>query len=222
MRFALLPVIACFACGARDPAPVDFGPPPQAIDPLACPASILERFATRVGAPLAITTEQIVDAARIDKVPCKPAEADDACIARARTRPVPTSYEVAGVTIGGDVTHVEFLYDIDGRRVTEHADTLDAMVKRLKALQAQGHKVTLIRGESAADAGSRHAAIAYRGVGGRQRRIANLKWKPDDPNRAMAEVQAAADRDLLEVRTMEATTEGEVVVVATCGAGSAQ
>ena len=41
---------------------------------------------------------------------------------------------------------------------------MDEMVAKLKALAAQGNKVTVIRAESAADAGTRHAAIVYRGV----------------------------------------------------------
>ena len=217
-RLALLFVAAC---GAREQPPVDYGPPPgEPVDPIVCPAARLERFATRAGIAPAITTEPVVDAARIDKVPCKPAEADDACIARARQRPVPSFYEVAGVTIGGDITHVEFTYDVDGRRFTEQAPTMDAMVARLKSLQARGHKVVVIRGESAPDAGSRHAAIAYRGVGGQQRRVVTLRSRPDDPARAMAEVQTAAEYERLQVRTLEVTPEGELVVVATCGAST--
>ena len=212
-----LAVLVVAACGARERPPVDYGPPPTPIDPIACPADRLERFATRAGIEPAITTEPIIEAARIDKVPCKPAESDDACISRARQRPVPSFYEVAGITIGGDVTHVEFTYELDGRRFTEQAPTMEAMVARLKALQAKGHKVVVIRGESAPDAGSRHAAIAYRGVGGQQRRIVTLRSRPADPARAMSEIQAAAEHERLQVRTLEVTGDGEVVAVATCG-----
>jgi len=223
----VLYVLVLTACGPREVTPTpDYGPPPEPVDPIACPAAALERFANRVGAPLAIATEPVVDAARIDKVPCKPAETDDACLARARTRPVPAFYEVAGIKIGGEVTHVEFTYELDGRRFTEQAPSMEAMVARLKAFQAKGHKVVVIRGESAADAGSRHAAIAYRGVGGTQRRVGTLRWRAtgDDPDRdrarALSDAQAAAEHERMEIRSMQVTDDGELVVVATCGAGA--
>lgn len=205
------------------PAP-DYGPPAEPVDPIACPAARLERFATQVGSALSITTEPIVDAGRIDKIPCKLDETDDACLARARKRPIPSFYEIIGVTLGGDVTHVEFTYSLDGRRITERADSMKKMVARLKAFQAAGHKVVLIRGESAGDAGARHAAIAYRGVGGQQRRIATLRFRPTtehpprEPARAMGDAQLAAEQERIEIRTMEAEDDNTVVIVATCGA----
>lgn len=223
MHRVLLLVAA--ACGAREvtPAP-DYGPPAEPVDPIACDAGRLERFATQVGAALSITTEPVVDAGRIDKTPCKPDETDEACLARARKRGVPAFYEVTGVTIGGDVTHVEFTYSLDGRRITEQAESMQQMVARLKAFQAAGHKVVLIRGESAADAGSRHAAIAYRGVGGQQRRVATLRFRPTtehpprEPGRAMADAQAAAEHERVQIRSMQAEDDNTVVIVATCGA----
>jgi len=214
----VLLVLVLTACGPRELAPTpDYGPPPAPVDPIACPAAVL-------GAPLTIATEPVVDAARIDKVPCKPAETDDACLARARARPVPAFYEVASIKIGGEVTHVEFTYELDGRRFTEQAPSMEAMVARLKAFQAKGHKVVVIRGESAADAGARHAAIAYRGVGGTQRRVGTLRWRAtgDDPDRdrarGLADAQAAAEHERLEIRSMQITDDGELAVVATCGA----
>ena len=219
-------LIAIAACGAREvtPAP-DYGPPPAPVDPIACPAARLEQFATRAGATIAIATEPVIDAGRIDKVPCKPDEPDDACVARARKRPAPTSYEVIGVTIGGDDAVVEFTFDLDGRRMTEQADSMQKMVARLKALQAQGHKVVLLRGESVGDAAARHAAIAYRGVGVQERRIATLRIHPTkehpprDLGRAMADAQAYAEEDLLEIRSMQATDDTTITIVVTCGAG---
>ena len=210
MRALLLLVVAC---GPRDAAPIDYGPPPQPIDPIACSAARLEHFAARIGAAIEITTEQIVDAARIDKLPCKPSETDDACLSRARARPVPAYYEVAGVTIGKEITQVDFIYDLDGRRFTDSAESMQEMVARLKQLQAGGHKVTIIRAESAPDAGSRHAAIAYRGVGGQQRRLATLRWRPD----ASIDPHARAEDDRIEIRSMQVAESGEATAVVTCG-----
>ncbi|HLL23878.1 MAG TPA: hypothetical protein VK427_17190, partial [Kofleriaceae bacterium] len=100
-------LLALGACGAHAPAPQsDFGPPRAPVDPVACPAATLERFAERAAHVATITTEPVLDAARTDKLPCKPAETDAACIARARTRAVPPGYEVTSVTIGGDITHI--------------------------------------------------------------------------------------------------------------------
>jgi hypothetical protein len=217
-------LILVAACGAREvtPAP-DYGPPPAPVDPILCPAARLEQFATRAGATIAITTEPIVDAARIDKVPCKQDEPDDACIARARQRPTPSSYEVTGVTIGGDDAVVEYTFDLDGRRITERADSMQKMVARLKALQAKGHKVVLLRGESTGDSAARHAAIAYRGIGVQERRIATLTIRPTkehpprDPARAMADAQAYADEERMEIRTMAANDDATVTLVITCG-----
>lgn len=207
------------ACGPRESvSPVDYGPPTAPIDPIACPATTLERFAARVGVTPAITTEQMVEAARIDKLPCKPAEADDACLARARARPTPPFYELTGVKIANEVSSVDFVYDLDGRRFTDSAPSMDAMITKLKALAAQGHKVTVVRAESAADAGTRHAAIVYRGVGGQQRRVVTLKWHPDDPPTAMTNTQAAGERERIEIRSMALDDQGDLVVVGTCGA----
>lgn len=217
-------LILAAACGAREvtPAP-DYGPPPAPVDPIACPADRLERFATKIGAAVKITTEPVLDTARVDKVPCKQDEANDACIARARKRPVPAFYEVTSVTIGNDATAVELVYDLDGRRFTEHGESLEEMVNRLKALQASGHKVVVIRGGSSADAGTRHAAIAYRGVGGQERRVGAMVIHPqkEHPPRevaaAMADVGMAAAEDHMEIRTMQSADDGSVTVVATCG-----
>jgi hypothetical protein len=227
-RAFALALLVLAACGAREvtPAP-DYGPPPEPVDPITCAASRLEHFATRAGATIAITTEPVIDAARIDKVPCKPDEADDACVVRARTRPTPPMYEVIRVTIGGDDAVVEYTFDLDGRRITEQADSMQKMVARLKALQAKGHKVVLIRGESMGDSAARHAAIAYRGVGVQERRIATLRIRPTkehpprDLARAMADAEAYAADDLLEIRSMEATDDATVTLVVTCGAGTA-
>jgi hypothetical protein len=217
MRALLLLVVAC---GPRvEPAaPVDYGPPAAPIDPIACPADTLERFAARVGVPPAITTEQIVDASRVDKLPCKAAETNDACLARARARPAPTSYELAGVTIANEVTSVEYTYDLNGRRLTETASSMEELVTKLKALSAQGNKVTIVRAESAGDGASRHAAIVYRGVGGRERRLVTLTWQPDDTAAAMADTQAAAERERIEIRSMALDDKNNLVVVGTCGA----
>ncbi|MDQ3338604.1 MAG: hypothetical protein M4D80_25855 [Myxococcota bacterium] len=220
-------LLAVAACGAREvtPAP-DYGPPPEPVDPITCPATRLERFATRAGATITITTEPVIDAARIDKVPCKSDEPDDACLARARKRPTPSSYEVTGVTIGGDDAPVEYTFDLDGRRITEQADSMQKMVARLKALQAKGHKVVLLRGESVGDSAARHAAIAYRGVGVQERRIATLVMRPTkehpprDLPRAMADAQAYADDDRLEIRSMQATDDSTITITVTCGAGT--
>ena len=222
LRTCALIVVA--ACGAREvtPAP-DYGPPPVPVDPIACPAARLEKFALRAGATLAITTEPVVDAARIDKLPCKQDEPDDACVARARKRPAPAYYEVTSVTIGGDDAVVEYTFDLDGRRITEQADSMQKMVERLKALQAKGHKVVLIRGESTGDSTARHAAIAYRGVDVQERRVATLTIRPTkehpprDPGRAMADAQAYAEDDRMEIRTMQAGENDTIVATVTCG-----
>ena len=224
---ALIAVAACGACGAREvtPAP-DYGPPPAPTDPIACAASRLEQFALRAGATLTISTEPVVEAARIDKIPCKQDEPDDACIARARKLPTPSYYEVMNITIGGDDAVVEYTFDLDGRRITEQAESMQKMVARLKALQAQGHKVTLLRGESTGDAAARHAAIAYRGIGVQERRVATLTIRPTkehpprDPARAMADAQAHAVDEQIEIRTMAATDDTTVTLVATCGPGA--
>lgn len=219
MRMRVLPVVLLVACGPRESTtPVDYGPPAAPIDPIACPASLLERFAARVGVTPAITTEQIVEAARIDKVPCKPGETDDACRARARARPAPSFYEVTSIEIANEVASVDFVYDLDGRRITESSPSMEDMVKKLKSLASQGHKVTVIRAASAPDATSRHAAILYRGVGGRERRIVTLTWHPDDAATSMAETQAAAERERIEIRSMDLDDKGNLVVVGTCGA----
>jgi hypothetical protein len=218
-------LLVAAACGAREvtPAP-DYGPPPEPIDPIACPAARLERYAQLAGSPLTISTEPIVDAGRIDKVPCKQDETDDACVSRARKLPSPSYYEVVGVTIGGDTSVVEFTYELDGRRVTERADSMQKMVARLKAFQAAGRKVVLIRGESAGDSAARHAAIKYRGVGGQERRIATLRFRPlkEHPPRelprAMAEAQALAEQERIEIRSMQAGDDETITIVATCGA----
>lgn len=215
---------AAAACGAREvtPAP-DYGPPPARVDPIACPAERLERFALRAGATLAITTEPVVDAARIDKVPCKQDEADITCLARARKRPPPSGYDVTGVTIGGDDAVVEFVFDLDGRRITERADSMQKMVERLKALQAKGHKIVLVRGESTGDSAARHAAIAYRGIDVPKRRVATLTMRPTkehpprDPARAMADAQAYAEDEHMEIRAMAAGENDTVVATVTCG-----
>lgn len=216
--FAALLVIA--ACGAREVTPVpDYGPPPRRFDPIACPAAMLDVLATRIpGAQLAVSLERVVDAARVDKVPCGEL-ADDACLARARKRPVPVGYEVVGVTIGGDVTHVDVTYELDGRRITEQAPSLAAMVEKLKALQAAGHHVRVIAGESASDAESRHAAIAYRAAGGQQRRVGTYRWRVPDGETAasLADAHAAAEAAQLQVRSVEVTDDG-VVMTATCAA----
>ena len=217
-------VIVLVACGAREvtPAP-DYGPPPAPVDPIACAAERLEKFGTKIGGAVTISTEPVVDTKRVDKVPCKQDETNDACIARARKRAVPTFYEVTGVTINTEGTEVELTYDLDGRRFTERGESLEEMVTRLKALQAAGHKVVVIRGGSSPDGGTRHAAIAYRGVGGQERRLAKLTIHPDKehPPRevaaAMADVQMAAVEDHMEIRTMQSADDGSVTVVATCG-----
>jgi hypothetical protein len=223
----LLALVACMlvactlaACGPRAaaPPPVDYGPPAAPIDPIACPAATLERFAARVGVTPAITTEQIVEAARIDKLPCRPRETDDACLSRARNQPTPPSYERTGITIASEITNVDFTYDLDGRRLTESAPSMDAMITKLKALAAQGHKVTIVRAESAADAGTRHAAIVYRGIGGRQRRIVTLTSRPEDASAAMGATEAAAERERIEIRSMALDEQQNLVVIATCGA----
>jgi hypothetical protein len=221
---AAILAVALAACGGRSATPApDYGPPPAPVDPIACPASRLEQYALRAGATLAITTEPIVDAARVDKLPCKQDEPDDACLARARTRPTPSSYEVTTITIGGDDSIVEFTFDLDGRRVTEQAESMQKMVARLKALQAQGHKVTLIRGGSTGDAAARHAAITYRGIGVQERRIATLTIRPTkehpprEPARAMADAQALAGDERMEIRTMAANDDATVTLVVTCG-----
>lgn len=229
MRCAAATAALLIACGPRAaPAPVpDYGPPPAPVDPIACPVERLERLAARVGAEATIATEPILDASRIDKVPCRPAETDDACVTRARSRPAPASYNIIGVTIGGDVTHVEFTYTLDGRRITETAPSMERMIARLMALKEAGHKVVVLRGESAADAGSRHAAITYRGVGGQERRVATLRIRtasapsegePAGPAAAAADVQAAATQDRMEIRSMEVDAD-HLVVVVTCGPG---
>jgi len=217
-------VIVVAACGAREVTPPpDYGPPPAPVDPIACAAERLEKFATKIGGTLAITTEPVLDAKRVDKVPCKQDETNDACIARARKRGVPVFYEVTGVTINTDATAVELTYDLDGRRFTEHGESLEQMVERLKAMQAAGHKVVVIRGGSSADGGTRHAAIAYRGVGGQERRVGKLTIHPDKehPPRetaaAMADVQMAAAEDHMEIRTMQSADDASITVVATCG-----
>lgn len=217
MRCGLL-VAFVIGCGpSAAPPPVDYGPPAEPVDPIACPAARLEAFAARVGLAAEITTEPVLEAARVDKLPCKPDETDADCIARARKRPIPAPYEVAGVTIGAEVTHVEYTYEIDGRRVTEEAPTLAAMVERLKALQAAGHRITPIRAESAGDARARHAAIAYRAVGGQQRRVATLRGPAAaETAQTMADVHAAAQAANLELRSLQVTPDGELVVVATC------
>ena len=220
----MIVILVAASCGAREvtPAP-DYGPPPAPVDPIACAADRLERFATKVGGAITITTEPVVDTKRVDTVPCKHDEANDACIARARKRPVPAFYEVTGVTINADATAVELTYDLDGRRFTERGESLEEMITRLKALQAAGHKVVVIRGGSAAEGGTRHAAIAYRGVGGQERRVAKLTLHPDKehPPRetaaAMADVQIAAAEDHMEIRTMQSADDASVTVVATCG-----
>ena len=200
------------------PPEPDYGPPAQPVDPVACPAARLEKFANLVEAPLAITTEPIVDSARIDQVPCKPTESDAQCLARARARPAPASFEVVGVTIGGD-GDLSYTYTIDGREVTETAQSLELMVARLKQLQAAGHQIVVLRGGRDADAVSRHAAIAYRAVGGRERRVATLRWHSEDPARTMARAREVADQELVEIRAMEIAGTGELVIIATCGPG---
>ena len=157
---------------------------------------------------LAITTEPIVDAGRIDKVPCKLDETDEQCVSRARKRPAPSYYEVTGVTLGGDDSEVEYTYDLDGRRITERAESMRAMVARLKALQAAGRKVTLLRGEAATGTSARHAAIAYRGVGGQERRLGTLRWRPTrrtrtsrGPGRALEHIREVASEQHIEVRS---------------------
>ena len=226
-RAVILFVLA--ACGPRASTPTqDFGPPATPVDPIACPAARLEQFAVTTETAITISTEDVVDAGRIDKVPCKPAETDPQCIERARKRPAPSFYEVTGVTVGGDDTTVELTYELDGRRFTEQGDSMKEMVARLKALQAAGHKVVVIAGGSAADTGTRHAAIAYRGVGGQQRRIATLNWRPTKQDtdvtvaraRAVENIQALAGEQRIEIRSMEPTEQDRLVVTITCGAGA--
>ena len=225
-RAVVLFVLA--ACGPRASTPAqDFGPPAEPADPIACAAARLEQFAAVTETAVTISTEDVVDAGRIDKLPCKPDETDPQCIERARKRGVPLYYEVTGVTIGGDDTTVELTYELDGRRFTEQGESMKDMVARLKALQAAGHKVVVVAGGSAAEGGSRHAAIAYRGVGGQQRRIATLLWRPTRQDtdvaaaraRAMENIQGLAGEQRIEVRNMEPTGEDKLVVTITCGAG---
>jgi hypothetical protein len=173
-----LAFVLLFACGPRGETPTtDFGPPAQPIDPIACPAARLERFAETAELTIILSTEAVVDAGRVDKAPCK---TDEQCISRARKRPAPAFYEITGVTIGADNTQVDYTYDLDGRRIIEQADSMAQMVERLKALQAAGHTVTLLHGDSAPDAGPRHAAITYRGIGGTDR---HAPLAPDETGR---------------------------------------
>ncbi len=223
--FARMLVCAlALGCGASPPPPApDFSSPAGAdsppVDPVACPEAELAALAARIaGAQLAVSLEPLVDAARIDKQPCAPQGSDDACLARARLRPVPDGYELTGITIGGEVSHVEVIYDLDGVRRTEEAASLEVMVAKLKALQARGHKVVMIAGHSLGEAETRHAAVAYRRLGGRQRRIGTIRWRTDDHPRAFAEAQAAAQEGGLELRTLEVSGDGdgELVMTATC------
>jgi len=188
---------------------VDFGPPPQPIDPVACPAARLEQFAARIGAPLDITTEQIVDAERVDKLPCKTGETDDACLARARQRAVPTSYEFARVTLGAENTTVDFTFELDGRITSDRAESPKAMTDKLKALQAAGHKVTMLGFSASETATARHAAIAYRGIGGRKRRIATIKL-PETTSRDDIEQPG------IEIRSVIPDEAGTLVATFTC------
>ncbi|MBA3391773.1 MAG: hypothetical protein H0T89_03965 [Deltaproteobacteria bacterium] len=227
MGLAIVGGVLCalaLGCGASPPPPApDFStpggaesPPP---DPIACPEAELAGLATRIaGAQLTVSQEPIVDAARIDKLPCAPQASDEACLARARKRSIPDGYELTGVTIGGEVSHVEVTYDLDGVRRTEEAASLEVMVGKLKALQAKGHKVVLIAGHSVGEAETRHAAVAYRRLGGRQRRIATIRWQADDRARAFAEAQAAAQEAGLEIRKLELSgdVDDELVMTATC------
>jgi hypothetical protein len=224
----LAAVVFLLACGPRGETPTtDFGPPAQPIDPVTCAAARLERFAEAAELTIEISTEPVVDAGRIDKVPCKTGETDEQCIARARKRAAPAFYEVTGVTIGADNTQVDFTYVLDGRRVTEQAESMAKMVERLKALQAAGHKVTFLQGAEAPDAGPRHAAIAYRGIGGTERRIATLRWHPtrqdtDIPAaraRAIGNIQALAEDQRIELRALDTSHPDALVVTATCGPG---
>jgi hypothetical protein len=221
-----LAFVLLFACGPRGETPTtDFGPPAQPIDPIACPAARLERFAETAELTIILSTEAVVDAGRVDKVPCKTGETDEQCISRARKRPAPAFYEITGVTIGADNTQVDYTYDLDGRRIIEQADSMAQMVERLKALQAAGHTVTLLHGDSAPDAGPRHAAITYRGIGGTERRIATLHWRPtrqdaDIPaarQRALEHVQALAQEQRVELRAIDTSNEATLVITATCG-----
>lgn len=222
MRFVLAFAIACGPRAAS--TPTDFGPPPAPVDPIVCPAARLERFAEATEMTLEISTEPVVDTNRVDQVPCKPDETDAQCLARARKRPAPPSYEVVGVTLGSEDSDVEFVYEIDGRRVVEQAASLAKMVERLKALQAGGHKVSLLRGESLGDTSVRHAAVAYRGVGVQERRVGTLRWRPtrqdtDIPAaraRAIERIQAVVAEQRLELRALDTANE-IVVVTATCG-----
>lgn len=224
MGLAIVGGVICalaLGCGASPPPPApDFsnpaGPAGDTPDPIACPEAELAGLAARIaGAQLAISLEPIVDAARIDKLPCAPQASDDACLARAHQRPVPDGYELTGITIGGEVSHVEVTYDLDGVRRTEEAASLEVMVAKLKALQARGHKVVLIAGHSVGEAETRHAAVAYRRLGGRQRRVGTLRWRADDRPRAFAEAQAAAHEAGLELRKLE-VVDDELVLTATC------
>ncbi len=219
----VLAIFVLVGCGAREVAPPpDFGPPPAAawrqIDPIACPEAVLTRFAARVGAPFTIGTEPIVEAQRIDQMPCKTGEPDDACLARARQRPVPDGYAIAGVTIAPDDTRIDARYEVDGRIVTEELPDLATLVTKLKALAADGHKVTVLGTASVAGATARHASIAFQGVGGRQQRVVKLEWRAEDPPRAMGEARAAAEHEGVEIRSMDLDDKGTLVVTATCGA----
>lgn len=226
VRLAALLVL--FACGPRAETPTtDFGPPAAPVDPIACPAARLERFAEAAELTITIGTEPVVDAGRVDKVPCKTGETDDACLARARKRPAPAYYEVTGVTLGADNTEVTYTFDLDGRRITETAASMANMVERLKGLQAAGHKVTLLHGDATPDAGPRHAAITYRGTGGTERRVATLRWHPTKQDtdipaaraRAVPRIQAVADEQRIELRALDTSQPDALTVTATCGPG---
>ena len=216
-RAAIACLVALVACGPRAPSrQPDFGvdEPHPVEDSIACPAAQLEAFALRLGAPLEIANEPIVDSARTDRVPCKPAETDEACLARARARPAPPSYELKDATINGDDLRVETTYMLDGQQVVEQFPDVRAFVDKLKGLQAAGHRIVLVDSHTIADAPSRHATVTYRGVGGREQRVAHLRWRPENTDLAMADAQAA---ERIEIRSMNVDEHGDLVITATCG-----
>ncbi|MDQ3366596.1 MAG: hypothetical protein M3680_14325 [Myxococcota bacterium] len=223
-RFALVlvlaPVLAIGAgCGGLAPPqpanPDDFRHPD--VDPIACPEVALARLGARLpAAQLTIGQQAIVEAQRIDRLPCARGMKDEACLEAARRRGVPAGYELVALTIGGDSSLVEMTYDVDGVRTTEQAEAFDVIVAKLKALQGQGRKVTVIEGHTVPGAESRHARLVYAREGGRQRRFATLRWRPDgEPAMASAEAQRAAEAERMFVQKLEREGE-ELVMTATC------
>ncbi|MBA3818389.1 MAG: hypothetical protein H0X17_05815, partial [Deltaproteobacteria bacterium] len=165
---------------------------------------------------LTIGQQAIVSAQRTDRLPCARGMKDAACVEAARRRGVPDGYELLDISIAGDRALVEMTYDVDGVRTTEQAEAFDVIVVKLKALQGQGRKVSVIEGHTVPGAESRHARLVYARAGGRQRRFATLRWRPEgEPATALAEAQRAAEAERMFVQKLERDGE-DLVMTATC------